>query len=246
MAELYPSESQNLDIFGHLEELRRRLLICLSVLAVMSIFAFMRGQDLMWLITKPAKGLVNDLIFITPTEVFISYVKVSFLAGFIASFPVLLHQGWMFLSPAVSKDKGRYVILWMVLAVVSFVVGILFSYFVAVPAALTFLIQFGKGIAVANISIGKYISFITAFILIGGTVFEIPIIIGLLSDIGLVHSRMLKAKRSYAVLIILIVAAVITPTQDIANLLVFSVPMILLYEIGIIISMLIEKKKNRK
>lgn len=246
MSDLYPREARNLDVIGHLDELRRRILICLEFLFVASIISFIKGKALMWLAKRPADTLIGNLIFITPTEVFVSYVKVSFLVGFILSFPVILYQLWLFLAPAVAERKRKHIVLWMGLALICFFAGILFSYFVAVPAALKFLLNFGKGIAVPAITLSKYISFFGALILIGGTIFEIPIILGLLTDIGLLESRILRAKRQYAVIIILIVAAVITPTQDIANLLIFSLPMILLYEIGILISKIVERRKKSK
>jgi len=148
-------------------------------------------------------------------------------------------------SPAVDRNKQINIIVWVVLALFFFISGILFSYYVAFPAALKFLIHFGRDIAVPAIAIHKYISFFVAFMLIGGTIFEIPIIMGLLTDIGLLKPEILRKHRRYAILIILIIAAVITPTQDVVNLMVFSIPMLLLYEVGIIIAGLIEKRKQQ-
>jgi len=126
---------------------------------------------------------------------------------------------------------------------VLFMTGITFSYCVAIPAALKFLINFGRDVAIPQITLGKYISFFGALILVGGIVFEIPVVMGLLTDAGLIKTRVLREKRHFAVLIIMIFAAVITPTQDVLNMLMFAIPMVLLYEVGLLISKAIERRK---
>jgi sec-independent protein translocase protein TatC len=135
------------------------------------------------------------------------------------------------------------VVAWLLFALVFFFMGISFSYFIAIPTALKFLIDFGSQLASAKITLGKYISFFGALTLIGGITFEIPIIMGLLADVGLLKTGQLRQKRHYAVLVVLIFAAVITPTQDILNMLLFALPMIILYEIGLFVAGLIERKK---
>ena len=164
--------------------------------------------------------------------------------GFIVSFPVVLYHIWGFLAPAFPKKVRKRVVFWTALALVLFFGGIAFSYFLAIPAALNFLIGFSTGVATAKITLGKYISFFAALILIGGIVFEIPVVIGLLTDAGILKPAILRKKRHYAILVIMIFAAVITPTQDILNMLLFALPMIVLYEVGIIISALIVRRRE--
>ncbi len=242
MSSFYPEESKRLDVISHLEELRRRILVCLLVLAVAGIIAFFRGDLLMTLVRRPISGLAGELIFISPTEAFVAYIKVAILSGFVVAFPVILYQTWAFLSPAVpERVKGR-IVVWLFSALGLFFAGIAFSYFIAIPAALKFLINFGSHIAVPNITLGKYISFFGALFLVGGIIFEIPIAMGLLADAGIIKTETLRGKRLYAVLVIMIFAAVITPTQDILNMLLFALPMILLYEIGLIVAKLVEKR----
>jgi sec-independent protein translocase protein TatC len=243
MTENYPPESQHLDFIGHLEELRRRILISLLVLAVTSLLLFFRGQTLMQFVIRPLANLTYELIFISPTEVFVSFIKVSLLAGFIVSFPIILYQCWAFLAPAVARPVQSRVALWLSFALLCFLGGVVFSYTVAVPAALRFLLSFGEGIATAQITLARYVSFFVALILVGGAIFEIPIIMGLLADIGFLKTEGIKGKRGYSLLVILIVAAVITPTQDIVNMLIFALPMYLLFELGIVLVRIIEKNK---
>ena len=244
MTAFYPEETKKLDVVSHLEELRKRILICLAVFAAASVLAFAKGETIMIAMRRPLEGLVAELIFIGPTEAFVAFIKIALLAGFVISFPVILYHVWAFLSPAVPKDTRGRVIVWLFFALVFFFSGIAFSYFIAIPLALNFLIDFGRGWAEAKITLGKYISFIGALILIGGIIFEIPIIMGLLTDAGVLQTKVLRKKRHYAVLAILVFAAVITPTQDIMNMLLFAVPMIALYEAGLIISKLIERRKK--
>ncbi|RKY42781.1 MAG: twin-arginine translocase subunit TatC [Candidatus Makaraimicrobium thalassicum] len=246
MSPFYLEETKKLDVVSHLEELRRRILFCLLALVAAAIISFAQGDLIMALVKRPILGLVDELIFISPTEAFVACIKVAFLAAFVICFPVILYHGWAFLFPALPRDMRSRVVLWLIFALILFFGGIMFSYFLAIPAALDFLIGFSKGIALARISLGKYISFFGALVLIGGIVFEIPIVIGLLTDAGLLEVRTLKRKRHYAILAIMIFAAVITPTQDILNMLLFAMPMIVLYEIGILIAVLIERHKKKK
>ena len=244
MNAIYPEETKKLDIISHLEELRKRILYCLAVLLVLAILAFWQGDFLMRFVKRPINGLVAELIFIGPTEAFIAYIKVALLAGFIVSFPFIVYHAWAFLSPAFEKKTRKRIVLWMLLSLVLFFTGVCFSYFLAIPLALDFLMGFSSGIAVPKITLGNYISFFGALILCGGIIFEIPVVIGLLADIGLLRTEVLRKKRHYAVIAVLIFAAIITPTQDILNMLLFALPMIFLYEIGIIIASVIEKHKK--
>ncbi len=243
---LYPEESRNLDFLGHLEELRRRLLVCLGFFSLASVAAFFQKKLLMGLLERPAAGLIEKLIFIAPAEVFGAYIKISLLGGFILSFPVLLYQVWAFLTPAFEETpiKRLRILIWMLAALLCFAAGLLFSYFIAIPAALRFLISFGADIALPYITLNKYVSFFGALVLTGGLVFEIPIVMVLLVDTGLLKTRTVKTRRPYAYLAILVLAAVITPTQDVVNMLVFALPMILLFEMGVLISALVEKSKK--
>ena len=245
MSPFHPEEPKKLDIIGHLEELRERILFCLAALVVVSAIAFAYGTAIMVFVKKPLSGQVGELIFIGPTEAFVAYVKVALLTGFVLCFPLILYHVWAFVSPAAASGTKKRAGAWLSSALVLFFSGIAFSYFLAVPAALKFLISFGSEIASPKITLGKYISFFGALIMIGGVIFEIPIAIGFLADTGLLASDALKRKRYFAILAIMVFAAVITPTQDIVNMLLFALPMMLLYEIGILIAAFIEYRRRK-
>jgi sec-independent protein translocase protein TatC len=242
---LYPDEGKKLDVVGHLEELRKRILISLLFLSLATVAAFSMGGKIVEIVKLPVKAYVKEFIFISPTEAFTSYFKLSLLAGFAISFPVILYQVWAFISPAFSRKKKIRLSLWLMLSFILFVAGILFAYFLAVPAALKFLLSFGSEISVPMISIGKYISFFGAMVLIGGIVFEIPIVISISVDMGFIKTITLRSKRPVAFILIITAAAIITPTQDIINMMIFALPMYLLYEIGILLAIIIEKSKPR-
>lgn len=245
MSLIYIEETKKMNVISHLEEIRRRILYCLTAFIIFAIFSFLKGDAVMPLINLPVHGIVHDFIFICPTEAFAAYVKIALLFGFIASFPFMVYHAGAFFVPAVPREKRKRVVLWLTLALILFFSGIAFAYFLAIPVAFRFLIGFGERIACARIAIGKYVAFFTALILTGGLIFEIPVIIGLLVDIGFLRISTLKKKRQYVFLLIMIFAAIFTPTQDIFNMLIFAVPMLLLYEIGILAASFAVKKSNR-
>lgn len=243
MSALFPGEPKKLDVLTHLEEVRKRILFCFIILGCCSVLSFFNGDNILRYLKEPLRGTVDRLIFIGPTEAFVAYVKVSLLSGFIISFPFIILQIWLFLAPAIDRTVKRRVIFWLSIAILLFFLGVVFSRYVALPAALKFLIDFGRRIALPSISLGKYVSFSGAIILVGGIIFELPVFMAILSETRIVEQSMLKKKRMHAYLAILIFSAIITPTQDILNMLIFAIPMIVLYEAGIMIVGAIEKQR---
>lgn len=244
MLNVYPEESNKLDFISHLEELRRRILCSLAALAIAAVVFFWKVEFLVKLVVLPVHGLVDKLIFISPTEAFAAYVKVAFLGSLVVTFPYILYQVWAFLSPAFSKESRPRVASWLLASLFLFFSGIAFSYFLAIPAALKFLLNFAGEIASPSITLGRYVSFFGALELAGGIMFQIPIVMCLAADLGIVKASFLRKKRPHAVIAIFILSAVITPTQDIFNMLLFAMPMLLLYEIGLLLTTVIERRKT--
>lgn len=234
---------ERMSIIRHLEELRRRILACLAFFLVMTICSFVFVEKLVYILQLPAKGVIPNFVFVTPTEVFTSYVKVALLSGFVMSLIFIIIQTGLFLRPALPDEKRKSIGIWLGMAFLLAILGILFSYFLALPFALKFLISFASKSAIPMISIGQYLSFTGALILAGAGIFQIPVAIAFLSEIGIVKNSFLRKNRKYVLILILIISALITPTQDIINMLVFSLPMYCLYEVGIIISGVIEKRR---
>jgi sec-independent protein translocase protein TatC len=235
--DIYPNK---MSIIEHLEELRKRIIVSLVFFTLASIFSFMFVDKISDILRLPALGIIENFIFLTPTEVFAAYMRISILAGFVISLPFILLQLGLFLIPALPKDQREAIVSWLIISFLLSILGIMFSYFLALPFALKFLISFANGAAVPMISLGKYFSFAGALLLIGAGIFQIPVVMALLSYIGIFKAAFFRKNRKYAVVVIFIIAAIITPTQDIVNMLIFAVPMLALYEAGILASWIIE------
>lgn len=225
-----------LTLVEHLSELRKRIIISLVAVGVASIVSLPFVPVLLKILKLPAQGLIEKLAFFSPQEAFLIYMRIAFLSGLIISMPIILYQLWAFVSPAIEERFKRYTLSFILFCSIFFVSGCLFAYFILIPPALRFLLSFGKDELEPVISAGKYISFVTSLILGGGLVFQMPILSFILSKIGVINHRFLRKKYKYAIVIIFIVAAIITPTADAFNMLILALPMLFLYEISIWIS----------
>lgn len=210
-----------------------------------------RDLALEFLESKPssnlnAEGNLRLMSSLKPTETFMLTMKLAFFAGIIISFPLILFFLLQFIVPGL-KDEERKA-LWPAMAIGFglFLGGVLFAYFYVLPNVLTFFYEWGKSMGISNDwRIGYYISFATTFVLIFGLAFELPVVVMTLVKIGLLNHSMMKETRSYAILAIFVIAALITPTPDMMTLSLLAVPMVILYEICIWLSYFHEKKMNR-
>lgn len=222
----------------HFEELRKRSLVSFGFFIVAVSVSFNYSSFLFGVLKRPISGVADKLVFFSPTEAFTVYLNISFAAGLMLSMPFLLYQVWKFVEPAVPARLRSGPFLFVASVTASFVCGALFSYFILIPPALKFLLGFAGPDLQPLISAQSYISFIVWTVLGTGLVFEMPVLSYVLTRVGVLNYRFLREKYRYAVLAILVLAAVITPTSDIFNLLLFAGPMLLLYEVSIWISML--------
>jgi sec-independent protein translocase protein TatC len=206
---------------------------------------FPLSGKLLKILKLPATGLIDKLAYFSPTEAFMAYFKVAMVAGFVLCLPLILYHLWMFISPAIEGSLKRRAAGFILFSFLSFMLGCAFAYFLLLPAALRFLLNFGKDELEPVISIGKYISFALAIILCAGLVFEMPVISFILSRLGVINHKLLRKRFKYAVLIIFIAAAVITPTPDVFNMTLLAIPMLLLYEVSIWISYFAGPKQKK-
>ena len=165
-----------------------------------------------------------------------AYFKIAFFSGLVVAMPAILYQAWAFLSPAIGERARRYSATFVMVSLLSFILGGLFAYFILLPSALNFLLSIGKEDLIPMISVEKYVSFVLTIILCAGLVFEMPVAIFILTRMGIANHRFLRKKFKYAILAIFIIAAVITPTPDVFNMTLLAIPMIFLYEISIWVS----------
>jgi sec-independent protein translocase protein TatC len=222
-------------IFAHLEELRDRLIKSLLALAAGTAIAFAFTTPIMRFLIAPA-GIKP--VFLRPTEMFLTYFRVSMLAGVILAMPIIVYQFMRFAWPGLAGSERKYLVFVVPAATVSFVAGVAFTYYVLLPYALHYLISFGGDLAEAKWAIGDYITFVTTLLFWSGMIFETPLIMFFLARMRIVTPEFLSKNRRIAVLIIAVVAAVITPTPDPFNMGLVMVPLLLMYELGILLAKL--------
>ncbi len=226
----------SLPLPAHLEELRRRIILSLGFFGCAFAAAFSYSGPLFGLIRRPLAGTVDKLVFFSPTEALAVYLNLSFTAALIISMPFLLYQVWKFVEPAAGSRLKSNVFLFVGGVSLFFSAGVLFSYFILIPPALVFLLGFAGAELQPVISAQNYISFVTWTVLGTGLVFEMPVLSYILTKLGVIDHRLLRSKYRIAVIAILVAAAILTPTSDIFNMLLFAVPMLGLYELSIWIS----------
>jgi sec-independent protein translocase protein TatC len=228
-----------LNFIGHLEEIRSRLIkttiALLMVTALCATYAdFLVNEILIGPLKRSSESLV--LQNLVPYGQVSLYFQVVFFAGFILSFPFIAWQLWQFVAPGLHEHErkaSRFSILFISLC---FFAGIAFGYFVFLPISLQFFAGFGTTLIKNNISVQDYVSFFIGTLLTAGLVFELPFISYILSKTGLLTPAFMRFYRKHAIVFLLIVAAIVTPSTDFVTQLIIGLPMILLYELSILIS----------
>lgn len=215
----------------HLQEFRKRLIICLVVVAIATLACYNYVDDIIALLSGPA----GKLYFMNPSEVFFTYMEIALYAGILFTLPVLLYEVWAFVAPALWPEERRAVLVILPTAVILFYVGLVFAYYLVIPAAVTFFMGFATQTLQPMFSLESYLSFILALTLPFGFIFELPLIVVFLAKIGLVTGDFLKGKRKILIVIAFIFAAVVSPTTDIFTQTMIAVPLIVLYEISLFI-----------
>lgn len=215
----------------HLQEFRKRLIICLVVVAIAALACYNYVDDIIALLSGPA----GKLYFMNPSEVFFTYMEIALYAGILFTLPVLLYEVWAFVAPALWPEERRAVLVTLPTAVILFYVGLVFAYYLVIPAAVTFFMGFATQTLQPMFSLESYLSFILALTLPFGFIFELPLIVVFLAKIGLVTGDFLKGKRKILIVIAFIFAAVVSPTTDIFTQTMIAVPLIVLYEISLFI-----------
>jgi sec-independent protein translocase protein TatC len=241
-------ELPRMGFFDHLEEFRRRLIWSLVAVSATFIVAWVFSPTLFRWIEEPIlpylpKG--THLAFTTMPEPFILYFRVALYGGIILASPFILWQVWLFISPALYRREKKYALPFLAFTLFFFLSGCAFGYRIAFPRVCEFLVGMGTSTGFTPvITINEYLSIASKTIFGLGLCFELPILIFFLARLGLVTEKFLLAKFKYAVLIIFIIAAIITPTPDMMTQTVFAIPMILLYLIGIAIAWMFKKKET--
>ena len=240
-----------MSFLDHLEELRRRIIYCIIAVAVGFFLCWSYAERIFGLMQRPImealkrNGMAEKLVYLSPTEPFNLYLKIGALAGVFVSSPFILYQVWLFISPGLYRRERRYVVPFMASTIALFAGGGIFGYKLVYPAALDFLIGYGKQFQ-PMITIGEYTDLFLTVILGLGVVFELPILVFFLSLMGVVTAGWMWRNIRYSILVIFIIAAILTPTTDILNMCIFAAPMVGLYILSIGIAWLMHPAQRRK
>lgn len=236
----YQNTGGSMPFLEHLEELRKRLIRCFLAVIAMAIAALYFSDELMAFLVRPMGDTQLHNIAVTGT--FVAYVKVSLIAGVVVALPIIFYQMWSFISPGLYDREKSTVLPMILVSTILFGVGGSFCYLVVLPIALEFLINFGEGQIINNITIGSYINFAGLMILAFGFSFQLPIVAYFLGKAGIISASFLGKGRRYAVVIILVVAGIITP-PDVFSQVLLAGPIYVLYEISIIIVRIVQPKR---
>ena len=244
-------EGGQMTFFEHLIELRKRIINSLVSIAVGAMIGWVVAPHFVNWITRPMIKALGDahldqkLVYTHPAGYLNLLITLSIYLGLVIASPWILYQIWLFVAPALYKHERSAITGFLFSTVFLFLSGIAFGYFIMLPYILRFLISF-QGPVVPLISINEYFDLILMILLGLGLVFELPILIFFLSLFGIVTPKFLLQNFRYAILIIAIVAAIITPTPDATTMLIFMAPMVALYFIGIAVSAVAVRRKNRQ
>lgn len=234
----------------HLEELRWRIIWSALAVAVGAVLGFILVVrfDVLGLLVNPVRPYVSadKLGYLSPADPFWVTLQLALVVGLLLALPVAAYQLWSFFAPALEKHERRAIVPSLYLGLVLFAAGVAMGYFVALPVALRFLMSFQSRSLEPMIVIGPYLAFVTKLLVAFGAVFELPVVILVLTSLGLVTPQFLASKRRHAMVGITILASAITPGDVVTLTLVMMVPLMLLYELSILLSRLVYRRRQRR
>jgi sec-independent protein translocase protein TatC len=233
-----PDEESKMPLFQHLEELRSRLLICCLAVGIGFVISYFFSNRIFEVLIKPwinamPPGQPAKLIYTAPHEAFFVYMKVSFISGTLLAAPVILWQIWRFVAPGLYENERRYMLPVIFCSSFCFVSGVLFGYFVVIPVAFRFFASFASEYITPMLRTTEYLSFANRMLLCFGVTFQLPVFAFFLAKMGVISSDFLKRKRKWAIVLIFIAAAVLTPSPDVVSQLLMAMPLLVLYEASV-------------
>lgn len=227
---------KKLALVEHLNELRNRIIKSIVSIIICAIFLYSYVDVILSILVKP----IGRLVFIAPQEAFVTNIKIVLFGGLFLSLPFVLYQVWQFISLGLNLNERKYVLIFGPLSLVFFILGSAFGYFVIIPIGIKFLLGFATDFITPMITLSNYVSFVTMLTITFGLVFQLPLISLFLTKIGLVTPKFLSNKRKQAIVIIFVLAATLTP-PDVVTQCLMAVPLLVLYEVGVIFSKIVYK-----
>jgi len=239
-------EESKLPFTTHLEELRRRLIYAVVAIVLGAIIAFLFAKQLFYFLAQPLVKILpanQPMIFTALTEAFFTYFKVALLAGFFLASPVVFYQLWKFIAPGLYEHEKKFVIPFVISATVFFILGGAFAYYIVFPFGFKFFLGFSTDYLKLLPKMNEYFSLSLKLIFAFGIVFEMPVITFFLAKMGVVNGEMLSSKRRYAIVLVFVVAALLTP-PDVGTQLLMAGPLILLYEVSVWVARIFGRKSQ--
>ena len=242
------AESTETTLLDHLTELRQRLIRSILAVFGMTILCWIFSEQIFEIVRAPivkvmaANDLGQGLVFTAPMDKFLAHLKVSFFAGVVLSCPIWLYQAWQFIAPGLYKEERIFGKIFVLAGSALFVLGVCFVYFFVYPLTFDFLLGFGGEVDRPMITINHYLSFFFVTTIVFGLAFELPLVLSLLGAMGLVSQEFMRSKRRYAVVLLAILSAMITP-PDLISMLMLLFPLLILYEISILSVGFFEKRR---
>ncbi len=248
MPELEP-DGAHMTLLGHLNDLRVRITYAAAALFIGTLLGFVIAQPLLTYLMQPYANSVPEsaaaLQTLRPTEGIETFFKVALLFGAVLAMPFILYQIWLFISPGLTPPEKKYIYIFIPGSLALFLLGILFSWFILVPAAINFLANFMQDVFRTEWTSQDYISFVVRMVFWIGVSFQMPIIVYVLARVGMVTAQMLREHWRYAVVIVAILAAVITPSIDPVTMLLTMAPLLVLYMFSILLARVGQRQFER-
>ncbi|MHB9144233.1 MAG: twin-arginine translocase subunit TatC [Symbiobacteriia bacterium] len=239
----------SMSIIQHLEELRRRLIWSVLALLAATTAAFSYSSRLLGLILGPVIAPIEQvggtITYLHITEGLMLQFQLALYAGLVIASPVLGYQIIAFILPGLTRKERGYIWFYLPAAALLFVVGVTLSYLIFLPYAVRFLVSFGSPGIKTLVSVRSLLGFVVSFVLPFGLIFELPLVVALLTRLGLLSSRILSRIRKYAILVVFIVAAILTP-PDVVSQFAMALPLYALFEVSILVSKFVERRLRRE
>jgi sec-independent protein translocase protein TatC len=256
--------TEKLPFMSHLSELRNRIVVLVVTILVGFLAAFHFSEHIFRVLTLPMRANLSfrsaypyiyfapkentphELVFLAPAEAFWVHLKIALITAVIAAVPVIFWQVWRFISPGLLRKEKRLAVPFVGVTTGLFLTGTSFCFIIVIPFAIKFLLNFRTESLTPMISVEKYIDFCLKFILAFGVVFELPVVMVFLTRMGIITPETLAKNRKYSVLLAFVAAALLTPTPDAFNQTLMAVPIIVLYEGGLLASKVFLRRKKKK